>query len=275
MPARSRSCPRRSGAGRDLYLPRHRPYTNGGVLDLRELGGLALLYDPEVAVDLVSGDVSRLPNIGFLGSSADLLQGTAGNRPTLTEDDPDMKGRRTLSFNGSTDFLSTAGAVTPWPGTTATLFAVHRGTTSSNHRIFGQDWNTTTGIALIRSSTDAARAMFASSGLNTLKSNGSGQTANHIQVATFNVNDANDPIHTYLVKSNALPAAGTLVTAYAGGKNATAIGAIPTARWSIGGLTAGGGELLNGRVAIAGAFSRALSIGEVRIVADYLQRRFM
>lgn len=268
MPPRQRSCSRRSGGGRDLYLPRRSPYMMGGIASLHDIPGLVMLFDPAVAVDLVSGDASRLPNTAALGASADLVQGSAGARPTLVASDSDFAGKPSLSYNGTTDYLSTAGAVTPWHGTTCTLFSVSRGTTSGNHRIFGQDWSGTTGVTLIRSSTDVARAIFASGGINTLKGSGIGAAVTHIQVASFDVSVQANPIPTYLVN-------GTNLTSYTGGTtNAPAIGAIPTARWASGGLAAGGGEFFGGKIAIAGAFSRALSLAEATLVADYLRRRY-
>jgi len=87
------------------------------------------------STSIVSGAVATLGDASGYGRH--FPQGTAANRPTYNATDANFGGRPSMTFNGTTQFLSREAL--QWPGTSLTVFYVFRatGVAAPDQRIFG------------------------------------------------------------------------------------------------------------------------------------------
>lgn len=87
------------------------------------------------STSIVSGAVATLGDAS--GNGRNFTQSTGANRPTYNASDANFGGRPSMTFNGTTQFLSRAAL--QWPGTSLTVFYVFRATSvaPSDQRIFG------------------------------------------------------------------------------------------------------------------------------------------
>lgn len=105
------------------------------------------------STSIVSGAVATLGDSS--GNGRHFTQSTVANRPAYNASDANFGGRSSMSFNGTTQFLSNASI--QWPGTTLTAFAVVRpSSTPAETRIFGARPGAVASVPLIFQGATAA-----------------------------------------------------------------------------------------------------------------------
>lgn len=227
-----------------------------------DISGLRCWYTVDTLSSLADGAaVASWPDSS--GNGLTMAQGTSGNRPTVDGTNL-LNGRRIVAFDGSNDFLSVAGSISPSSGQWSAFVVAKVDTVSGVHSIFDNDEGTGSNriAQIVRTNGTAAEAIAFNTGPSAF-TDGGGTTISTSTYFLFTAVRTSSAIEMWVNQSSGGSTATT-------GTPATA----STTRLTLGGGALGPSQFLNGRIAEVVGYSKAVSSIERSVIESYLKARF-